>query len=139
MERAPEKTPAHHATISCGIRRQFSTKSRLCLGSRQFLETLFQGLSQSIDRRGWIAPEKGIGVQQNVTISGIHYPDLYLQISGNSANEQGKGSFAARQFLSFATNEDYRVRTLLQVQVQHLIAHCEATFFNVATLFHDLG
>jgi hypothetical protein len=46
------------------------------VSSRQFIETLFQGLSQSIDRCGWIAGEKGIGVQQNVTISGIHYPDL---------------------------------------------------------------
>ena len=49
---------------------------RRWLSSRQFLETLFQSLSQSIDGRGWIAGENGIGVQENVTISGIHYADL---------------------------------------------------------------
>jgi hypothetical protein len=57
---------------ACDSGRQFSTKSRRWLSSRQFLKTLFQGLAQSIDGRGWIAGENGIGVQQNVTVSGIH-------------------------------------------------------------------
>src|SRR4029078_10846391 len=105
----------------------------------EFLETFFQGLSQSIDRSGWISDEKGIGVQQNVTISGVNYPDLQLQVSRNSANEQRERSLATRQFLSFTTNEDDRVCTLLQIQVQHFVAPGEATLFNVAALFHDLG
>ena len=51
-------------------------KSLHWVSSRQFLETLFHCLTQSIDRRSWVAAQHRIGVQQNVTSSRIHYPDL---------------------------------------------------------------
>src|SRR6185295_20050116 len=56
-----------------------------------------------------------------------------------SANQQPKRRLPARQFLSLAANENDRVCTLLEIKVQHFIAHREAALLNIAALLNNPG
>jgi hypothetical protein len=56
--------------------------------------------------------------------SGLSYESVRewcLKFGQTYANKHRKGSFASRQFLPLATNENNRICALLQIQLQHLI------------------